>query len=1013
MRLFWAVGLILFLSINVWAINGNLGEHDGYTPDGSENSSWRIEDVADFLAYCDNSSYWAEGTYTELTADLDLAGHEFSHSPIGYNTDTNPGYSGPFTGDKFEGSFDGNNHTISNLTINGLEEYCGGLFGYIDYTATVQNVIVNNVSVSSVKSSVGCLAGYNWRGTIINCGSSGKAIGTWNVGGLVGHNGQGTITECYSYASVMGQGTFAGLVGKNDYGDIINCYAMGKIISTSTYEPRGLVDSNSYGNIENCYSAGWVLSGPDTNFRAINSGTGTSSGVFWDRDTAGTTWYATNALHTVDMQSEAEFLSAGWDFAGETDNGSEDIWQANDGWYHTLSFQGAIPMTTVPDVAGQTISQARSNIAAATLCTGLITYEYNDTVAQNNIISQSLTSGSTVAEYFSVDLVVSYGPEPITGSGTEGDPYIIDSYDGFVQFINDNKFMAYGVYIELTTDLDLNPELDGRQSYTESPIGDSVNYLSFCGSFNGNGHVIRNYVSTDPLFMTIEIDAQVHNLGLEDIQVTNGGGFCGYNAGLITNCYTTGSVSGGDMVGGFVEYNYGAMGGYAATINNCYSTCTVNGEYQVGGFVGYNFEAASITNCYSTGAVTGDSEAGGFCGLSEGASIVNCYSTGLVNIENSSAYGFCGWCGYGEEMIENCFWDTDASGNSTGFGNEYTEIDINGKTTTEMKNLSTFTDAGWDFDTIWVIQADSYPQLSWQPIGVNYTGETSISIRSNRKGSIQIEIFSSDNQNLSWNINGYESINWITSVIPTSGSSTGPDDKTSVTINIDAAALDENTYNCLLQITDNNNRIVQIPIELVVYKLMDMEKLAELAQYWQMNDCSSLQPCSAADWYIDQTIDMLDLQQLAISWLETAITYDAPVIQDGFETNDFSKLNWQLSGTANWITVSDTVYEGSYAAKSGNISHNQSTTMEFTTDTTGFDQMSFWYKVSSESSYDFLYFYIDGNEQNSWSGIYGWTQVTFPVTDGSHTFTWTYKKDGSVSSGSDSCWIDNIEISKK
>jgi agmatine/peptidylarginine deiminase len=75
--------------------------------------------------------------------------------------------------------------------------------------------------------------------------------------------------------------------------------------------------------------------------------------------------------------------------------------------------------------------------------------------------------------------------------------------------------------------------------------------------------------------------------------------------------------------------------------------------------------------------------------------------------------------------------------------------------------------------------------------------------------------------------------------------------------------------------------------------------------------------------------------------------------------------------------------------------------------TTGGD-ISFWYKVSSESSYDFLKFYVDGVQQGSWSGEIAWTQATYALAAGTRTLAWTYSKDGSVDTGSDCAWVDNI-----
>jgi hypothetical protein len=66
--------------------------------------------------------------------------------------------------------------------------------------------------------------------------------------------------------------------------------------------------------------------------------------------------------------------------------------------------------------------------------------------------------------------------------------------------------------------------------------------------------------------------------------------------------------------------------------------------------------------------------------------------------------------------------------------------------------------------------------------------------------------------------------------------------------------------------------------------------------------------------------------------------------------------------------------------------------------------------VSSESNYDKLHFYIDGAEQGVWSGTVAWTQASYAVTPGEHTFKWSYTKDVSVNSGSDCAWIDEVEF---
>lgn len=155
----------------------------------------------------------------------------------------------------------------------------------------------------------------------------------------------------------------------------------------------------------------------------------------------------------------------------------------------------------------------------------------------------------------------------------------------------------------------------------------------------------------------------------------------------------------------------------------------------------------------------------------------------------------------------------------------------------------------------------------------------------------------------------------------------------------------------------------------------------------------------------DKKISFLDVQRFCSDWL-----YGCSIgLEENFETGDFSLYDWQQSGNADWNIVSDIVYEGTYAAKSGVITDNQQSTMQVEIDVNG-EYISFFRKVSSESSYDYLRFYIDGAEQNQWSGEIDWSQESFPVTPGLHTFKWSYTKDLSLSAGSDCAWLDKIKV---
>jgi hypothetical protein len=128
---------------------------------------------------------------------------------------------------------------------------------------------------------------------------------------------------------------------------------------------------------------------------------------------------------------------------------------------------------------------------------------------------------------------------------------------------------------------------------------------------------------------------------------------------------------------------------------------------------------------------------------------------------------------------------------------------------------------------------------------------------------------------------------------------------------------------------------------------------------------------------------------------------------EDFETNNFNKLPWEHEGEIHWTTTRWEKHSGSYSAQAGLIDDDESTTLKVTLNCAAGD-ISFYYKIYSEGGCDYLTFYIDGVEQDTWSGEEDWAEVSFPVTAGTRTFEWTYSKDGSESEGNDTACIDDI-----
>jgi hypothetical protein len=110
-----------------------------------------------------------------------------------------------------------------------------------------------------------------------------------------------------------------------------------------------------------------------------------------------------------------------------------------------------------------------------------------------------------------------------------------------------------------------------------------------------------------------------------------------------------------------------------------------------------------------------------------------------------------------------------------------------------------------------------------------------------------------------------------------------------------------------------------------------------------------------------------------------------------------------------WSTQTEIKYYGEAAVQSGSIGNSESTSVEVTV--TGPGTLTFFWKVSSEATYDDLNFYHVQNaeELQVISGEVEWVGWDYTLYDAvSYTFRWTYSKDASTDSGSDAAWLDYI-----
>ena len=142
--------------------------------------------------------------------------------------------------------------------------------------------------------------------------------------------------------------------------------------------------------------------------------------------------------------------------------------------------------------------------------------------------------------------------------------------------------------------------------------------------------------------------------------------------------------------------------------------------------------------------------------------------------------------------------------------------------------------------------------------------------------------------------------------------------------------------------------------------------------------------------------------------LDTLLPYGG--FNESFDPDYFSSHDWQMSGDTPWTVTDEDFHTGGHSARSGIITHNQSSSMSIT-QTTPATEIRFFKRVSSETKYDKLHFYIDDEDMGIWSGNLHWKEERFPVRQGTHTFKWSYIKDYSVNLGRDCAWVDDISIS--
>ena len=211
-------------------------------------NAYKIKDKYDLrhlAAYVNNGGNNCSGLTFRQTQAIACDGNftgEGNFTPIGYRfSNSNRSY--------FKGTYDGQGHTVSGITVSRTggsdADGCIGLFGYVEYGGTVQNVVLAS-STFTGNDKIGGIVGLNWGGTVKNCRVESSVTikagcnNAWNHGGIVGYNDSGTIEGCVSAASIVNNGKsshqFCGGITGRTSSTIRDCLYTGTTIEAADYK---------------------------------------------------------------------------------------------------------------------------------------------------------------------------------------------------------------------------------------------------------------------------------------------------------------------------------------------------------------------------------------------------------------------------------------------------------------------------------------------------------------------------------------------------------------------------------------------------------------------------------------------------------------------------------------------------------------------------------------------------------------------------------------------------------
>ncbi|MCB0341813.1 MAG: hypothetical protein H6626_07960 [Pseudobdellovibrionaceae bacterium] len=570
--------------------------------------------------------------------------------------------------------------------------------------------------------------------------ATGNVTGGFRVGGLIGSSTNQNIYFSYATGDVVntGTGSAGGLIGYQSGPShrTAYCYATGSVTSTTGGQSGGLIGYLFQGHVFYSYSVSPVITSANYvgGVVGVPGSFWTIDHVFWDKQTNGVNLQcgagACNDSYgktTAEMKTASTFNSVdstNWAFHADSGDDDTDFWELQAGEYPKLSaYTTNFSMYTF---AGGTGSQADPFLIANPSQLNQIgprlvfSNKYFRLTSDINMIADS--AGFRPLQYFTGQL--------------DGNNHTISNLT-----INSPGSSQMG-FIGI-----------GAQAYKEEPIiknisfnGLSVTGLDYVGGVlgQGEGSMVAD-ISLDGVAVAGNNGVggvcgqcfSISNVTLASGNVTGAnfytGGLAGITGSINFSSYA-GVVSGASITGGGVGQLNITSGPFQRLVSSKNLILgTVSGTGNVGGFVGIatrsevqetesrasviasldqagglmgSFENGEINDCGATGSVSGTNAVGGLAGNAQSSTVSQSFAAGQVNGSGSNVGGYLGTTS-GVNTYAGNFWNKEENPTlfDIGISGDVGDADqISGEMLINLKTESTYTNKGWDFLNIWIIQ---------------------------------------------------------------------------------------------------------------------------------------------------------------------------------------------------------------------------------------------------------------------------------------------------------------------